>query len=400
MGKTISELQSRYKVLQCDLRSINDAAEADGRTALTADEEKRFNELSAEAEAIKRQLRVAAMSEDKDLRDETLRAVADLAQEHRITSARAAAGAEFRKLFESRSKKSSAEMALRSASVVLSTDVAGAIAVTVGDMIEPLEKGLILNKLGLKVLTGLSGDYKYPIIPYVEAKIENEGVAATSSDFDIDALTPKPKRLTLSTAISNWAITQSDIVLYNVVVNAVTQSVMRTINRWMFQPSAITSNTYGALAYNAESNAIHQVSIAEGKIFAGIQSLVGKVEGTGAYNDGTCAYVMSAKMAAKLRATPIGNGDKMVLDDNNTISGFPVFFTEFIESKGDGTYNADASHIGFGRWSDVQVGQFGNMRLTIDPYSRHKEDLTEITINANFSVDVLRPGSFAIGTIA
>ena len=110
MGKTISELQARYKVLQCDLRSINDAAEADGRTALTADEEKRFDELSAEADAIKRQLRVAAMSEDKDLRDETLRAVADLAQEHRITSARAAAGAEFRKLFESRSRKSSAEV--------------------------------------------------------------------------------------------------------------------------------------------------------------------------------------------------------------------------------------------------------------------------------------------------
>lgn len=397
---SVKKLQSRYQAIQLEMRGINDAAEAAGRKNLTPEEDKRFAELADEAAAVKRQLQVAAMSEDVDLRAEALQAAATLAQEYRLTSARSAAGAELRKMFASGARSTSVDLCLRAAGTVLSTDVAGAIGVAVGDIIEPLEKGLILNKLGIKMPTGLSGDYKYPIVPYVEAKIENEAVKVESSDFAIDALTPNPKRVTMSVALSNWAINQSDMILYNAVVNAVVKACQRTLNRWMFQPTAIVNGVFGAFAYNADANPINQVAIAAGKEFEGLQQLIGAVESTGAYNDGTSAFAMSAKMAAKLRATPVGNGDKMVLDESGLISGFPVFYTEFLESTDDGGFNADAKHIAFGRFSDVQVAQFGNIRLTIDPYSRAREDMTEITINANFSVDVIRPGSFAIGIIA
>ena len=397
--KTIEQLQVRYREIQSELRGINDAAEAAGRTELNADEEKRFNDLTAEGAAVKRQIRVAAMAEDADLSEESLRAASTLAQEYRLTTSRAKAAAELRKAFTTGARSTSVELALRAGGLTVAADVAGAIPVTIGDVIQPLEKGLIMGKVGTKILTGLSGDYKYPVIPYVEAKIEDENVKVEGSDFPIENLTPHPKRLSMVVPLSNWAVNQSDMVLYNEVVKAVVVALQRTLNRWFFQPSAIVSNVFGPLAYNAAKNAIHVKEMTTANAFADIQSLIGMVESTGAYNDGTSAFVMSAKMAAKLRATPIAPGsDKMILDEKNMISGFPVYFTEFIESTGEGAFNADAKNIGFGRWSDAQCGQFGNINLLINPYKRDDENITVITINAHYSVDTLRPGSFALGT--
>ena len=51
---------------------------------------------------------------------------------------------------------------------------------------------------------------------------------------------------------------------------------------------------------------------------------------TGAYSDGTYAYVMSAEMYSTLEATPVTDGgDRMIITDGK-IGGFPVYLTEDI----------------------------------------------------------------------
>lgn len=380
-----------------ELRSINSGAEAAGRTALTEDEETRFRALEEEFESVKRNLRVAAMSEE--ITDSDLRAMGDYAREFRVTTERAKAGAAFRQLLTS-GTKGSAMIELRAASMVAAADVAGIIPVTIGDIIEPLEKGLILSLLGIKMPTNLSGDYKYPIIPYVEASIAGRDVTLSDTSFEVDALTPHPQRVGITIPLSNWALTQTDNVLYNEVVKALSQSVARLLNRWMFQPAAIVNGVCGALAYDAEKNAIKQMSLSAVPTYKELMAMPGAVEATGAYNDGTFAFVMSARMAAILRATPAGNGDKMIIGEDGKIGGYPVYLTEEIESKGDKSYNSNPLHVGFGRWSDAMVAQFGGMRLTVDPYTRAKDDVTVLTLNADFSEDVIRKGSFVIGTVA
>lgn len=392
MVKTLKELRARAQEIQVELRRINSGAEAAGRTALTAEEEEEFRALEEEYESVKRNLRVAAMSEE--IADSDLRALGDYAREFRVTTERAKAGAAFRELLTCGSK-GSAQIELRAASMVAAADVAGVIPVTVGDIIEPLEKGLILYSLGIKMPTGLSGDYKYPVVPYIEASIAGRDVTLSDTSFNIDALNPHPQRVGITIPLSNWALTQSDGVLYNEVVKALTQSIARLLNRWMFYPQAVVNGVCGAMAYDAENNPITQVPLSATPTYKEIMRMPGEVEATGAYNDGTFAFVMSAKMAATLRAIPVANGDKMILGDDGKIGGYPVYLTEEIE-VGAGA----AKHIGFGRWSDVQVGQFGGMRLTVDPYTRAKDDVTVLTLNADFSEDVIRKGSFVIGTIA
>lgn len=400
MARTIEETQARIQEIQIEMRDINAVVEARGGDfVFNEDEDRRFKALENELKLCKRSLQAAAASGDENVRSIALRELAEFSQEYRLTTERAQAGDKFRELLDS-GKKQEVSLFLRAGGTTLSTDVASAIPVTVGDLIQPLEKGMIMGKVGTKMLTGLSGDYKYPIFPYVEATIEGEAVKVDDTTLKLDALTPNPKRIALKIPMSNWALQQSGIVLYNALVNALSQGIMRFLNRWMFQPSAIATNVYGPMAYNASSNPIVQKTLSATPTYAELQEMMGEVESSGAYNDGTFAYVMSAKMAAKLRSTPkVAGGEQMIIDKGE-IDGFPVFLTEEIEAVGDGTYNATPKHIGFGRFSDVMVAQFGNLRLVIDPYTLSDEDTTRFIVNAHFAEDVIRKGSFVIGTIA
>ena len=133
-----------------ELRSINSGAEAAGRTALTEDEETRFRALEEEYESVKRNLRVAAMNEE--ITDSDLRAISDYAREFRVTNEKKKSGAAFRDLLNA-GVKTTVQMELRSTGAIGVADVAGIIPVTIGDFIDPLEKGLILDKLGIKMLS-------------------------------------------------------------------------------------------------------------------------------------------------------------------------------------------------------------------------------------------------------
>ena len=66
-----------------------------------------------------------------------------------------------------------------------STDAAPMIPTTIGDIIEPLEKGLIVNKLGIKMQYGLIGELMFPTLAAVEATIEGENTKINPTKLDI-----------------------------------------------------------------------------------------------------------------------------------------------------------------------------------------------------------------------
>jgi hypothetical protein len=43
------------------------------------------------------------------------------------------------------------------------------------------------------------------------------------------------------------------------------------------------------------------------------------------------------------------------------------------------------------------VNQYDELRVIVDPYSRAKEDIVQITINGDWSITVLRSQAFALG---
>ena len=256
------------------------------------------------------------------------------------------------------------------------------IPLTIGDIIEPLEKGLILNKLGMKFQHGMTGAWQFPVVAGVEATIEGENVEISDTTIDISKIEPKPRRVAIAIPVSNRAIDQSNRALLSIVNTQIPMAVSRLLNRWMFAPEKITAMASDGCFVNPKTQ-----EVTTGNAWKDAIMLKGKVMSTGVnFGDGTAAYVCSATKYAELESTPRDAGSGLMVIQDGKINGLPVFVTEYI---GDGK-------LGFGVFSYQLVGQFGRARLLFDPYTGAKRNLVYFVFNSDFDMLTLRTEAFGI----
>lgn len=400
--KTTEFLQKRYAEIENTLLSLNDTVAAEKRD-MNDSEKKQWETLKSEHEAISRELQFRALrSQSEDIKRivDGLSASATLIPESRE---RSEAGAKMRDAIK---RRAGMEIEIRANVQATGTaDASNSIPVFIQDFIEPLNKGLILNRLNLTMKTGLSANVKYPVMPTFEASFVNEKETVSDTIIKDGSLMPTPRRIAICVPMTDLENLQTDGAVYRWVVENLALAVTRSMNRWLLQATPIISGVHGAMSYDATKNAIQKIEFA-GNVptYAELIRMRGMVQKTGAYDDGSYAYTMSGAMAAELEATRrFDSGDTPILVDNK-IAGAPVLLSEYIEatgidSKGETIFNETPQHVGFGRWSDVIVGQFGTMKLTIDPYTESKAGVVNIVLDSYWSVDLIRKASFVIGTV-
>jgi HK97 family phage major capsid protein len=400
---TIPELRAKHAELVEKAHTINDKVEAE-RREMNDEEKAEWRSIKSDLDAIVRRIELLTMEEDPTVQVDAARARMELPMVFAASRARMESGARFRSFINSPDGPDKIQHGVmielrESASAIGTGEAANVIPVLVDDFIEPLQKGLVINQVGIKMKTGLKANVSYPIMPAFEANFVDEKVAVTDTVFSADALKPQPHRITISVPLTNLANLQTDGRVYEWILNNLAVAIARTLNRWMFQPSAVASGIFGAMAYSASNNKIQQAQLSAVPTYAELVAMRGAVQKTGAYQDGTYAYIMSGEMAATLEATRrFDSGDTPILVDGK-IGGVPVLLTEYVEATGANTFNATPKHVGFGRWSDAIIGQFGDMKLTIDPYTGAKAGITNMVLDTQYSVDLIRKESFVIGTV-
>ena len=289
------------------------------------------------------------------------------------------------------------------------TNADGTIPVTIEDFMAPLEKGLIFDLVGLKLETGLVGSYMVPGIGAVTASVAGEAETVADSDITFEKLIPNPKRISCKVKISNQLINQSAGKAYNAIIEQVAESVRRTLNERMFATRQSISDAligpFKAIAAAAAVPAANIRTLAQKRaakhiLFAGevptykeimLLRTIALTKGVRNLNG---AYVMDAATAGELRCTPKGaGGGRMVLEDGY-IDGIPVYETSYINEGGNKNF------VGFGYWRYEAAGQFGDVRMIVDPYTGAAEDCVIVTINADWSMTTLRPEAFTLGECA
>lgn len=384
-------IKRRFEITE-RLRAIADAMEADKRE-MTAEEKTEVATLTRELGVI--DLRIQAESGGKEV----------LVQRSK--------GAAFNVWLREALKAGNREYAINSREFTgLTTQTAnadGAIPVTVEDFLEPLEQGLIFDKVGLKFQTGLAGAYSIPGMGAVTATVEGEGETVEDTEVTMEKLSPNPKRVSIRVKITNQMINQSDGKAYDVLVSNVAMSIQRVLNQRMFTTRQSYSNAlvgpFKALAAASPVPAANIKTLAQKRaakhiMFAGetptykeliLLRTLALVKGVRNLNG---AYVMDAATAGDLRATPKGaGGGRMVLEDG-MIDGIPVFETNYINE------GRNQNFVGFGYWRYEAAGQFGNLRMIVDPYTGAAEDCVIITVNGDYSMTALRPEAFSLGQCA
>ena len=273
-----------------------------------------------------------------------------------------------------------------------STTTSAAQGSFVEGILAPLS-GTIHKLVGTKIRTNMKVGGKWVIPGNVSAKINGEAVKEVAQQIALDSLNTAPKRVSLQVNASNQALEYSDVDLVNeVILPAIQNAIEEIVNLWMFSTTAIAGSNGGAFVGNKNAVAFAAAT----PTYKEICKLVGTVRKGGVKNDGTFAFVMSSMMAADLRATPRDAGSGRMIIENDAIDGIPVFETEAIENGNSGA----AKYIGFGRFSDYLIGQFGEVRFRYDDSSADvaAADLVYWTVNMDMDQKVLRPEAFALGT--
>ena len=303
--------------------------------------------------------------------------------------------------------------------VITTSDINGQIPLTIGDIIKPLEEGLILIKVGIKLRTGLVGEYASPVLGRVVAKVAGEKVKLANTKISTEALKPKPFRVGITTQTTYSAVNRSAGLTLDIVREELPMGVTRTLNALMFSPvkvatdasdnqlpdeamgpfalilkDAATGTPVADIKTKAQKKSAYHIQFAgDVPTYKELLAMKGLVMAKGVSNDGTACYVMSEYLKAELEGTPRDAGSGLMVVENGMIAGIPVFCTNEIDTD-------TASYVGFGIWSNELLGQFGDMRYVVDPTSLADEDSIKHTLNGEWAMTTVRKEAFVLGSFA
>lgn len=369
MKKTVN-FRSLFDKYQTNCERINDIANACEREQRerTEAETVEFNELKRENELLQMRMHAAA---SEQLRENP----ANVDDVNRIVRENMAAG------------RQTQLMLMRDLIMVSDATTGGIVPVKINDVLDPLVEGLILDKVGLPLPTGLAGDYVWPTYEAVEATIAGEGVALVDTKIPMSKLTAVPQRIGIAVPVTRQSINQTEGIVETIVKKAMPLAVSKLINKIMFSTTKVTNAT--TLVGPFVGLASKTVAMSKTPTYADYCKLKAEVLKSGVDGENLC-FVMSKAQMAIAESTPKDAGSGIMICENGMIAGVPVFTTSYI---GDG-------YVGLGDWRYQPMGLFGDMSFVIDPYSQARKDAVDFVLNVNYGTTTLVPGAFALGKLA
>lgn len=262
---------------------------------------------------------------------------------------------------------------------------AGAIPTTIKQLLGLLQNKLIYQRLGIQMPTGVKGDIVWPVLA-AGATVTVEGEAATVADstLNFSKITAQPKRVAVTTSVTNEALDDASFDLQSVVVNNFTEGVQQLLNSAVLRTTAASDGLDGPFTVSGigTKNLSATPTYAE---LIGMKGIVAKKN----VQMVAPAFVMNSELYALLESTPKAQGQGGFIIENGKIGGYPVFECNAMADK----------KIGFGDFAYAALNQHGSIRMVVDPYTLAPDNKVRITLNGRFSLTILRKEAFCLGTV-
>ena len=269
----------------------------------------------------------------------------------------------------------------------------GIIPVQEQEMLKPIRLGLIYDKVGLNIRSGLIGTLRWPKHSKAVASFADEAERLTDSQIDWGKLETSGYRLGIAIPVTREELEDSHGIVENVVKEEMPAAIVDEINAALFTTtkdytakdgSTKQRKVYGPFVKAAETVTNFAASVPTRKellkIVSGVASKVKMI---------APCWIMTEAMKAELRDVKVDAGSGRFLCENDMILGYPVFTTEAI----------GADYIGFGDWSYQAAGFFGAMNLVVDPYTLARNNSVDFVLNTRFGTVTLRDEAFVLGKI-
>lgn len=269
----------------------------------------------------------------------------------------------------------------------------GIITTSEQAILAPVRKGLIYDKVGIDIRSGLSGKLRWPKHGKAVASFADEGERLVDSAIDWGKLDMQGYRLGIAIPVTREELEDSHGIVESVIYSEMPAAVIDIINDAMFT----TTGTYtaadgttkackvkGPFAGMASSATQFAAAVPTRKeLLKMVSDVASKVD-----LKAPC-WVMTDAMMAELRDVKIDSGSGRFLCENGMVLGYPVFTTSSI----------GADYVGFGDWSYQAAGFFGSWQLEADPYTLLRKNAVDFVLNTRFGTATLRSDAFALGKI-
>lgn len=254
---------------------------------------------------------------------------------------------------------------------------AGAQATTIFGLLPLLEKGLIWGQVGMKVQTGVTGNLLWPYATTnVEVEERAEAAALNDKNIDFDNKTAVPYSSGITIKVTNEAIDEATFDLASFVQTQMGLAVQRYLNKKTFSPA-----NWSGLAGPFKNASLTQLVAT----YKNIKEQKALIAATGVDMSGF-AYVMDNKTRALLESTPKAVGQGGFILENGKIDGDPVYVTEYINTKADGTQQTGEYRLEMGCWNYLAANQHGEVRFTIDPLTLASSNETKFVLHTKWSL--------------
>lgn len=261
------------------------------------------------------------------------------------------------------------------------------------DFIELLRnKSAVLNRA--TIMQGLQGNVAIPRqTGATTPQALTETGATTASDIVLDQVTLTPRRVGAASAYSKQLLAQSSLDVESLIINDIVREIALKMDYACINGSG-TNEPTGLL--NATGVGLVEIGADGGPVtWAHIVQMESLVEAANV-DPTTGAYVVNAKTNGYLKTTPKEAGQPIYLVENGVMNGYQVAVSNQMPSnltKGTGT---GLSALAFGNWSDMLVGFWGGIDITVDPYSQKSSGLVEIQADQFYDMALRHPESFAV----
>lgn len=275
----------------------------------------------------------------------------------------------------------------RDVTLMKTTDLEGTgiIPIDQQEMLKPLREGLIWNKVGLTIRTGLKGKLRWPKHAKAVAKFVNEGDRLEDSKIDFSKLEMSGERLGVAIPVTREELEDSDGIVESVINEEMPAAIIDVINEALFTTEKGSRKVYGPFA----EEDVQTVEFAgDVPTRAELLEMKATVAKTGIQLANAC-WVMTESTKAQLEDAKVDAGRGRFICENNTILGYPVFTTSAI---GEG-------NVGFGDWGYQAAGFFGDWNMIVDPYTLARNNATDFVLNTRFGTTTLYKEAFVLGKV-
>lgn len=265
------------------------------------------------------------------------------------------------------------------AAVTVTAEGEDVVATELFDILTPLRAKNVLVQAGAKFLSNLVGNVQYPTMTKSNVTWEGETASASDGAPTYGHVTLSPKRLTAYVDVSKMLIAQDSIGVENAIREDLVKAINAKLEETVLGDAAGTTTKPEGIFKTIEPD-----SVAD---YAGICDKEADVEDANVY--GECVYVMSNKAKAALRCMLKGTNATGMVYENGEVDGTKAFNTS----------NVSGTQYVFGDFSNLAIGSWGGVDLTVDPYTKAADGQIRLVVNMYVDAAILREEAFVTGEI-